>query len=286
MDNHLKKLCRNEDYVNYSRPLGVGTHGFVYERLRYPELAIKIFQNDAKLDRCSNLKSNEYSIQEYVSNNLPYELSNFGLSELIEAPKVYGFKYLPTSEIALCCSYEMERLFPLPGFNQLIQLTLSFHPDYAEAMSQGYFVGIKVLSAILKSQGLPDLYSIIIRSIGIIYAIFHFKWGLDANDIEFVLGTNSQRGLKMFVIDFDKVSRLPTTFPSSLRVKLTESDYQDKQFTQSDQLYRHLATTIHMFPPIEKTEFQIAADGYQSAAKFYQKSEEGLKVMEYYSLTH
>jgi len=277
-----QKLCQNDDYVNYNKYIGNGTHGYVYERQGYPELAIKIFSNENGL--CIDINENEYGIHEYVSTKLELELQEHFQTyvDIIHSPKVYGFKYLPNAYDARCCSYEMERIFSLPKFDRLIQLTPSFSQDYKESMSQGCYVGLKVLFDILKSVNHSHLYSKLIYGIGLVYGILHFKLGLDANDIEFVLGKNKEGDIKMFVIDFDKVNKLPTQFPSTLRVKLTEEDYDIKSFSSSDNMYRYLASTLHLFPSLETDEFKLAIEGYKTAARSYNGLTVADKVIEYY----
>lgn len=292
---YLETLCQNVDYINYQKSLGYGTHGEVFERQDYPELAVKIFPNHSGL--CKIVNQSEYAIHELISNQLKSELSNFLslslslpllITDLINIPKVYGFKYLPNVYDPRCCSYEMERIFNVPGgdFKQMIQISPSFPLDYQASMSQGYYVGLDVLFEILNDLNHTHLYHELIYGIGLVYGIFHFKLNLDANDIEFVLGANKNGQIQMFVIDFDKVNRLPTQFPSSLRVKLTESDYDDRVFKEPKQLYRYLATTLHLLPPLTTEEFQIAIQGYQNAAKFYHQENTANLILEFYKRAH
>ena len=290
----LQQLCQAGNLIDYNNPIGSGTHGTVYASFLSNEIAVKVFPIKTshvptcfgvkQTNSCDIIRTGEYAYQETARETINQSKAFFDkdIIGIIDVPDVYGFKFLPNSNQAQCCSYLMKRLYPLETLeNHLIQLTFNYDRNYNTVLSSGQYVGIDTL----KSMGFSEYeISRINRAIASMTAALHYGMKTDAFDIEFILAapidSNDEYGV--YAIDFDKFSYYNETFPYCLSRKLTESDYDHRSITDENKLVRLLTTSIIYCPRPDYPEYIEWKNTYIKIATFYGRGDLANKVTSLY----
>lgn len=262
--------CGDDTIINYNDVIGSGTHGTVYGTYLNPNVAAKVFN----IRECNSIKNAEVAMHEYV-HEMYNRLNNVldeDVANVIAIPNVYGFKYIPNSYDARCCMYYMDKLTFNDGY--LIQLSFNYDRDYDQILSSGRYMGINTIKMFLSD----DDVLLLVKAMGNMMSLIHYGMNLDGYDVEFVL-TNDY---KMYIIDYDKVNKYTTNYPYTLKRKLTENDYDEKNIRNENDVARLLASTIHYYPLPDYPEYDLWKDSYLSIANKFNKLSLAQKVIAYF----
>jgi len=261
----MKLLCGGDDIINYNDFIGSGTHGSVYGSYLSSMIAVKIFN----IQNCDDVKRGEFAFQETSRLHVMKYQHLFDDDVIINIPKVYGFKYLPTTHNPKCCMYFMDRLI------NIVQLAFNYDRLYDETLSSGRYVGIDTL----KLMGYTDKdISMMNRSIASCMSILHYGMKIDAYDVEFVLDQQN----KINAIDYDKVNYYHENYPYIIKRKLAENQYENCRITNQHQLSRFLAKAIMYCPHIDYKEYEEWKNTYIHIATHFNKQHLAEHVMTQY----
>lgn len=282
--------------IQLDQVLGAGTHGIVYQSMLNERSAVKVVKNDRiSVPECSlnqtarrnsipicNLIDKEYQAQEIIHDELKKHRDNFPGGELLRVPKIYGFAFSPSLEDPQYCSYLMEKVPRLEGLPGLLQIPLGYRRDYYTEDRSGVYMGIDKLREFL---ALP--VEEVVMAMASFHAFLHYGLFCDGYDTEYIISSNANGELQLFVIDFDKVNfwggkykKLsdPNNKQCILR-KFTEQDYEPKPISNERDIIRVLATSFSYDPRPDYPEYELWKNTYLDVAAYFGQRELAEKVL-------
>ena len=178
--------------------VGAGGYGEVYTSEEYKEYAVKISRGFG----CSSEIRKEFRIQQEVYENFHSEFNNDKILKYLDIVKVDEMGELENGK----CAIVMERICPLnnPPVTELSGKTAhALVGDYDTRIKyhgkRGIFIGNQLLGNLISLPGLTE-------ALGKFMAFMHFYLKLDANDLEFIIGSRcSSAKVMVFVLDFGMV---------------------------------------------------------------------------------
>lgn len=296
-------MSLDDPTIDFTKKLGSGTHGIIYQSKISPDIVVKVvpyttnipiktcFGNKPltkQMTSCDIIKNFEFSTQERASEALiqakKRNIIHEDLKDLIDIPKVYGYKFIPNSSNPQYCSYLMDRLKFLHQ-KGLIQLSFNYDRKHFSIEPSGVYMGLDTLREFLHQIIKDDVDTIILDIVEVIsstYAIFHYGMKSDAYDVEFVLSLNKDDKLTVYAIDYDKFSNISVNYPYCIARKLTETDYDIRNISNDNQLARTLQTSLGYSPLFGDPEYQVWEEAYLDTASFYGMKLIAEKVVEFY----
>lgn len=233
--------------------IGQGTHGTIYTSTINPTHVIKVFQNVQTV--CARAKSYEYDFQ----NIIHQQMSVSGCK--IKIPAVYDFQVNQDT-----CSYEMERIYPLPEEDNKIIIVDMFSDNIDKIFTHSKFGKTKSYSFIDYSHSNIQNANELAFEIGKLFSYLHFVLHLDGYDCELILGKDIQDIKHFYLIDFDKVSAFNwENYPFTIQRKLDESTYQEIKINSPKKHASILLTAMSSMSllPIQDKLVSHFIDGYK-----------------------
>jgi hypothetical protein len=235
--------------------IGQGTHGTIYTHKHINGHVIKVFKNDHTREKCNEIKENEFDIQKRIYN----EVKKTDIKIII--PKVYRF-ILEGDD----CYYNMDRIFPIDGKIIIVDM---YNDDIEQNFSHSNY-------GLLQSYNRIDFVDCDIKDaselsfeIGKMFSYLHFVLQYDGYDCELIVGKTEDDKKRVFLVDFDKVSRFKFDLENEYIVyrKLDETTAkQERQIKNENNIARLLFTAMNSMSliPVKRGLLEQFLEGYRS----------------------
>jgi hypothetical protein len=209
---HLSKMRKYNIKGGFGEILGQGSHGIITVDPTDENKVIKSFISGSgnKIKFCEKLQ-NEYNVQTFLNSEFKRE------SLCVTVP--FADQYMNDEHI---CSYRMDRIMPLKGYNYYLipNLTqLNYERPFIHS-NLGVEVGIVQLTEKYRIN-LPN----VIRCIAEMFSYLHYVLEYDGYDCEILIGGNSE----LYLIDYDKIQKIEFNLDYISYRKLDESTVEEKK---------------------------------------------------------